>query len=76
MPSFAQYCEDEPFVVESGEVTTPDGKVLNYPTLHYRKEVVEKDKVNSLVGKPTQKLSPTNISVLFNRDTVNQVSPG
>jgi len=47
---FAQYCEDEPFVVESGEVKTPEGKVLNYPTLQYRKEVVEKDKVNSLVG--------------------------
>jgi len=47
---FAQYCEDEAFVVESGEVTTPDGQVLNYPTLNYRKEVVEKDKVNSLVG--------------------------
>ena len=46
-----QYCEDEPFVVERGEVKTPDGKVLNYPTLQYRKEVVEKDKVNSLVGK-------------------------
>ena len=36
-------------MVESGEVTTPDGQVLNYPTLNYRKEVVEKDKVNSLV---------------------------
>ena len=48
---YFQYCEDEPFVVESGEVTTPDGQVLNYPTLNYRKEVVEKDKVNSLVGK-------------------------
>lgn len=47
---FAQYCEDEPFVVESGQVTTPDGQVLNYPTLHYRKEVVQKDKVNTLVG--------------------------
>ena len=35
-----QYCEDEPFVVERGEVKTPDGKVLNYPTLQYRKEVV------------------------------------
>ena len=45
-----QYCEDSPFVVESGEVTTPEGQVLTYPTLSYRKEVVETAKVNSLVG--------------------------
>lgn len=47
---FSQYCEDSPFVVESGEVTTPEGQVLTYPTLNYRKEVVETAKVNSLVG--------------------------
>ena len=49
---FAQYCS-EPFVVESGEVTTAEGQVLHYPTLNYRKEVVETDKVNKLVGKST-----------------------
>ena len=54
-----QYCEDSPFVVESGEVTTPEGQVLTYPTLNYRKEVVETAKVNSLVGN-------SNLSSLFN----------
>merc|ERR1712203_709101 len=36
---FSQYCH-EPFVVESAEVTTPDGKVNTYPTLAYRKETI------------------------------------
>jgi len=46
---FGQYCS-KPFVVEAGQVTTPDGQVHYYPTLGYRKESVEKDKVNKLVG--------------------------
>jgi len=46
---FAQYCS-QPFVIEAGQVTTPDGQVLEYPTLSYRKESIEKDKVNKLVG--------------------------
>lgn len=46
---FGQYCS-EPFVVESAEVTSPDGKVAIYPTLQYRKETVDKDDVNSKVG--------------------------
>jgi len=47
---FGQYCQPQPFVVEAGEVVTPDGQVHHYPTLTYRKESVEKDKVNKLVG--------------------------
>ena len=46
---FSEYCS-EPFVVESAEVTTADGKVLTYPTLQYRKETVNTDEVNKLVG--------------------------
>ena len=47
---FGQYCQPQPFVVEAGEVVTPEGKLLEYPTLNYRKERVEKTKVNKLVG--------------------------
>lgn len=46
---FSQYCE-EPFVVESSEVITPDGKVITYPSLQYRKETVDKEEVNKIVG--------------------------
>lgn len=46
---FGQYCA-EPFVIESAEVTSPDGKVATYPTLQYRKETVDKDEVNNIVG--------------------------
>jgi phenylalanyl-tRNA synthetase beta chain len=46
---FSQYCA-EPFVVESAEVITPDGNVLTYPSLRYRKETVDKDEVNKIVG--------------------------
>ena len=32
------------------EVTNPDGTKVNYPSLNYRKETVERKKVNGLVG--------------------------
>ena len=46
---FSQYCTEE-FTVEIGEVTTPDGKVVTYPTLQYRKQTIDKDEVNKIVG--------------------------
>ena len=46
---FGQYCA-EPFVIESAEVTSPDGKVSTYPTLQYRKETIDKQEVNNIVG--------------------------
>ena len=47
---FAQYCT-EPFVVESAEVTTPDGQVLDYPTFQLRKETVDRHQVTNIVGR-------------------------
>ena len=47
---FAQYCT-EPFVVESTEVTTPEGNVLTYPAFQLRKETIDRHQVNEIVGK-------------------------
>ena len=60
---FSQYCS-EPFVVESAEVTTPDGKVNTYPTLAYRKETINKDDVNKIVGI---ELNATEIASLLSK---------
>ena len=46
---FSQYCS-EPFIIESAEVTTAAGKKEIYPTLNSRSQIVEKSKVNALVG--------------------------
>ena len=46
---FSQYCA-EPFVVESAEVITPEGNSVTYPSLQYRKETVDKNEVNKIVG--------------------------
>ena len=46
---FSVYCA-EPFAIESAEVITADGKNETYPTLKYRSEVINKEKVTSLVG--------------------------
>ncbi|XP_065060802.1 phenylalanine--tRNA ligase beta subunit-like [Rhopilema esculentum] len=46
---FSVYCKD-PFVVESVDVHQPDGKVITYPELEYRKEIVEVERANKAVG--------------------------
>ena len=46
---FSVYC-DEPFAIESVDVIQPNGTSVTYPTLEYRTEVIDKSKVNSLVG--------------------------
>ena len=47
---FSMY-SSEPFSIESAEVIQSDGATIKtYPTLEYRKEVIPRKKVNSLVG--------------------------
>lgn len=46
---FSVYCS-EPFMIEAAEVTLANGKSVTYPTLEYRTEVIQRQKVNSLVG--------------------------
>ncbi|GLH13415.1 Phenylalanine--tRNA ligase beta subunit, partial [Gryllus bimaculatus] len=46
---FSQYCENK-YTVESCEVITPEGSSLMYPSLAYRKEIVQVKKVNGCVG--------------------------
>ena len=46
---FSVYCS-EPFSIESAEVILPDGSTVSYPTLEYRTEIINKDRVVNLVG--------------------------
>ena len=46
---FSLYCA-EPFAIESADVILPDRKCVTYPTLEYRTEVIDREKVNKLVG--------------------------
>ncbi|XP_066522843.1 phenylalanine--tRNA ligase beta subunit [Hoplias malabaricus] len=46
---FSEYCE-EPFTVEEAEVVYPDGKMVIYPELAYRKETLSADFINNKVG--------------------------
>lgn len=46
---FSEYC-DAPFEVEAAEVVSPDGTSHIYPTLSFRTETVQKEKINKLVG--------------------------
>eukprot|EP00095_Tigriopus_kingsejongensis_P011859 maker-scaffold180_size281610-snap-gene-0.31 protein:Tk11859 transcript:maker-scaffold180_size281610-snap-gene-0.31-mRNA-1 annotation:"GJ10622" len=46
---FSQYCA-QPFDIEAAEVVNAQGQATLYPTLQYRKEVVQKSKVSGLVG--------------------------
>ena len=47
---FSEYCA-APFEVEAAEVVTPSGETIHYPSLSYRTETIQKNKVNKLVGK-------------------------
>ncbi|TRY73786.1 hypothetical protein TCAL_01940 [Tigriopus californicus] len=46
---FSQYCS-QPFAIEAAEVVDVQGQATLYPTLEYRKEIIERTKVNGLVG--------------------------
>ncbi|CAH1775466.1 unnamed protein product [Owenia fusiformis] len=46
---FSEYCA-EPFVVEAVEVVQPDGTIVMYPELNYRKEVISVDSINKKIG--------------------------
>lgn len=47
--AFSQYCE-APFMVEAVEVVRPNKEIKQYPTLAYRKEVINVKKVNKYIG--------------------------
>lgn len=46
---FSVYCT-EPFTVEMAEVVQPDGTVLKYPDLPYRKETVSASRISKQIG--------------------------
>lgn len=46
---FSQYCS-QPFAIEAAEVVDAQGQSSIYPTLEYRKEIVQRTKVSGLVG--------------------------
>jgi hypothetical protein len=47
---FSEYC-DAPFEVDAAEVVTPSGEKILYPSLAYRTESINRNKVNKLVGE-------------------------
>jgi len=46
---FSVYCA-EPFIVESADVIQADGSKITYPTLKYRNEIIDRQRVLNLVG--------------------------
>ncbi|CAG5125031.1 unnamed protein product, partial [Candidula unifasciata] len=60
---FSVYCEQS-FTVEAAEVVQPDGTVLVYPELSYRKETVSADLICRLVGA---EISPPEIASLLTK---------
>ncbi len=46
---FSAYCAT-PFAIEAADVVQPDGATVTYPTLEYRNETIEREKVTNLVG--------------------------
>lgn len=46
---FSSYCKD-PFTVEKCEVENPEGLINTYPTLKYRQEIINVNKINRMVG--------------------------
>lgn len=60
---FSMYCA-EPFVIEAAEVVDANGKSHMYPTLEYRTETIDADKVNKLVGIQQ---SPEKIAALLSK---------
>ena len=46
---FSVYCS-EPFIIESADVIQSNGTTVTYPTLEYRTETINKDRVINLVG--------------------------
>lgn len=46
---FSKYCSNK-YTAERCEVVYPDGSVKLYPELKYRKETVNRKKVNSYLG--------------------------
>ena len=46
---FSVYCA-EPFIVESADVIQADGSEITYPTLKYRSETIDRQRVLNLVG--------------------------
>ncbi|GFS09107.1 phenylalanine--tRNA ligase beta subunit [Elysia marginata] len=55
---FSEYCT-QPFTVEMAEVVQPDGTVLTYPDLPYRKEVVSASQISKQIGAsiPTKEMA-------------------
>ncbi len=56
---FSEYCA-APFEVEAAEVVTPSGETIHYPSLAYRTETIQKNKVNKLVGEKQSFIVTTN----------------
>ena len=75
---FSIYCKEK-FVVESGEVTTPEGTTLTYPTLQYRQETINKDEVNKIIGiqlessKVAELLSKMSLPATVSNQDTNKV---
>lgn len=46
---FSKYCSDK-YTAERCQIVYPDGSIKLYPELKYRKETVNRKKVNSYLG--------------------------